>query len=560
MMKKTFKRLLGLTISATMIISMAGCGNETPTKNTETQVVSKETETTAAKETETQVVEKEELTYPLESDETITMWTRRLPLNSDYSDYTESPFHTGLAEKIGVDIEFSFVQPGQNANEAYNLLMTEDVLPDVINNSMNNTMLTELYNDGVIYDLTPYLEEYAPDYWEYLTAPGNEENFRCAATSEGKILAFWGLREPGSAFGITYTGPVIRQDWLDECGLQAPVTLEDWETVLTAFKEKYNATLGFNATYLKYPLFASGAGAYGTGSVSANTMFYVDDAGKVQLSCMQPEWEEYMKVMNRWYEAELIDNDSVTMDDASVRTKAANNQIGASFTAASQLSNFIADVEVNGSDAEWVGVGYSRTASGEATSMIQYGAPVIINASFITTDCPEDKLITVIKALNYCYTEEGIMYLNFGKEGESYTLDSAGNPQWTDLVLNDPQGKSACMTKYTGATSGGIGVQLDAFLKLKSSEEANEAVLAWIENTDAAKHFLPGVELTEDENLAITDKFVAIQTYLNEMTQKFLLGTESLDKIDDFYAQLEKMGAKECLEVYQAAYDRYIAK
>ena len=559
MMKKTFKQLLGLTLSTAMVISMAGCGNEAVT-NTETQVVSKETETTQAKESETQVTEKEEITYPLDSDETITMWTRRLSLNSDYSDYTESPFHTGLAKNMGVDIEFQFVQPGQNANEAYNLLLTEDVLPDVINNSMNNTKLTELYNDGVIYDLTPYLEEYAPDYWEYLTAPGNEANYRGAATADGKILAFWSLREPGSDFSITYMGPVIRQDWLDECGLKAPVTLEDWETVLTAFKEKYNATLGFNATYLKYPLFASGAGAYGTGGQANSTMLYVDDAGKVQLSCMQPEWVEYMKVMRDWYKKGLIDNDSVTMDDAAVRTKAANNQIGASFTAMSQLSNFITDVKANSSDAKWVGVGYPRTAAGEATSMIQYGAAVVNNATFITTDCPEDKLITVIKALNYCYTEEGIMYLNFGTENETYTLDSAGNPQWTDLVLNDPQGTSACISKYTGVHSSGIGVQLDAFLKLKNVEEATSAVLAWIDNTDAAKHYLPGVELTDDENLAITDKFVAIQTYLNEMTQKFLLGTESLDKIDDFYAQLEKMGTKECLEVYQAAYDRYIAK
>ena len=559
MMKKTFKQLLGLTLSTAMVIGMAGCGNE-PAKESETQVVSKETETTKTMESETQVAEKEEITYPLDSDETITMWTQRLTLNDDYSDYKESPFHTGLAKNIGVDIEFSFVQKGQPSAEAYNLLMTEDVLPDVINYATNNTALTELYNDGIIYDLTPYLEEYAPDYWAYITVPGNEAMYRKIVTSDGRILAFWGLREAGSDFGITYLGPVIRKDWLDECGLQAPVTLEDWENVLTTFKEKYNAALGFASTYLTYTLFASGTGAYGTGGLGAAQLLYVDDNAKVQFACMQPEWVEYMEVMNRWYEAGLIDNDSVTMDAASVRTKVANNQIGASWAPLSQLSNFAVDAEVNGNGAEWVGVSYPRTAAGEATNMIQYGSAVLSGAAFITTSCPEEKLITVIKALNYGYTEEGMMYYNFGKEGETYTLDGEGNPQWTDLVLNDPQGVSACMSKYTGAHSAPISAQLDHFVKLKNTEAATEAVYTWTENTDVRKHYYGGGELTEDEKLAYTDKFAAIQTYVNEMTQKFLMGTESLDNIDAFYAQLEQMGAKECLEIQQAAYERELAK
>ena len=319
MMKKTFKQLLGLTLSAAMVIGMAGCGNDTPTNNTETQVVSKETETTQAKESETQVVE-EGITYPLDTDESITFWTHRAVVNDEYADYTESPYHTGLMERTGVNIEFMFPQKGQNQNEAYNLLMTEDVLPDIIQKATNNSVLSELYRDGVIYDLTPYLEEYAPDYWAFLTAPGNEEVYRQATTSDGKILGFWGLRE--TDWSITYMGPMIRQDWLDECGLKAPVTLEDWEGVLTAFKEKYNATFGFQASYLKNVLMASGTGAYGTcGGVSGT--YYVDDNGKVQIICFQPEWKEYMEVLNKWYEAGLIDNDSVTMDTASVRTKAA---------------------------------------------------------------------------------------------------------------------------------------------------------------------------------------------------------------------------------------------
>lgn len=556
MMKKTFKQLLGLTLSVAMVISMAGCGNEA-TKNTETQAVSKETETTQAKETETQVVE-EELTYPLDSDEKITLWTHRLTLNGEYTSYTESPFHTGLAKQTGVDIEFLFPNKGQSYVEGFNLLLTQKVLPDVIFKATNNTELSELCRDGVIYDLTPYLEEYAPDYWAYINAPENEDIYRAVVTEDGKVLAFYGFRE--SDFGITYSGPMIRQDWLDECGLPTPVTLEDWENVLTVFKEKYNATLGIASGSFKGVFFASGTGAMSTGANGYPTTFYRDDNGKLQFAQLQPEWVEYIKILNRWYETGLIDNDSVTMDAAAVRTKAVNNQIGASIGAMSQLTNFTVDAEAAGSDAKWVGVSYPRTAPGEPTSMIQYGTRNIGSGAFVTTSCPEDKLITVLKVLNYGYTEEGMRFYNFGEEGLSYTLNAAGEPEWTDVILNDAQGISNAINKYTGATSAPIGVQLDRFVQLKNNPLATDAVFTWIDNTKVADHYLPNMELTEDEKLAFVDKYNAIQTYIQEMTQKFIMGDESLDNIDAFYKRLDEMELQDCIKIYNAAYERWLAK
>lgn len=32
----------------------------------------------------------------------------------------------------------------------------------------------------------------------------------------------------------------LRQDWLDELGMETPVTIDDWHDVLKAFKDNYN--------------------------------------------------------------------------------------------------------------------------------------------------------------------------------------------------------------------------------------------------------------------------------------------------------------------------------
>ena len=54
--------------------------------------------------------ETEEFTgYPIETDETITMWNPQVAtLHSSYTSYTESPFHMGLEEKTGVKVDWQF--------------------------------------------------------------------------------------------------------------------------------------------------------------------------------------------------------------------------------------------------------------------------------------------------------------------------------------------------------------------------------------------------------------------------------------------------------------------
>lgn len=559
MMKKTLKQLVCLMLTFALVFSLVGCGTDdkettkAPDKETnaptDAPTQSGDQGTTEAPTNAPEVG----ITYPLDTKETITLWTQRMVPYTDYKDATESPYHQGLIKNTGVDIKFSYPMPGENANTAFELLLTEKVLPDVIQKATNNAKLIELYEDEMIYDLTPYLEEYAPDYWAYLQE--NDAARREAMTADGKILGFWGVRD--TDWSINYCGPMIRQDWLDEQKLEAPVTMEDWENVLTVFKEKYNATFAISSKYLKYCLMASGTGAMATGTQEGT--YYVDANGKVQVSCMQPEWKEYMEIMNRWYEKGLLDNDSMSADDKTIRTKAANNQMGASWGPMSQMTNFWTDAETNGNGAKWVGVSYPRTAPGEPTSVIQYGAQNIKSAAFVTKHCSEEKLATVLQFLNYGYTEEGMMYNNFGELGVSYTLDSEGNPQWTDLVLKDEVGISNAVQKYTSAYACPIGIQMAYHVRLKNHEEAVKAVDLWISNTTRQQTYLPTLEYNEEEN-ALTSGITGIADTINEHVQKFIMGTVSLDKYDEFCAELQKLGIDKIVQARQSAWDRYSKK
>lgn len=548
-MKRKVAKMLALTLSLCMVLGAIGCGaKEEPS---ETPV---STDGNGAEETDNVAETPEDITYPLDTDETFTIWSKnQAKPTSNYSDYTESPFHVGLAENTGVDVEWQFPAQGADLGQAYNMLLTEEVLPDMIFTDMTAGAAERLIEDGIIYDLTEYLPIYAPDYWEMIHKPEYADLLQSLTTSTG---AFYGVESfYENDYNSTYVGPVIRQDWLDELGMEAPKTMEEWEEVLVAFKENYGATFGFANGRMNNVGIGSGVGAYGTFSA----LYYVDDNGKVNLGQAQTEWKDYMTWLNKWWDMGLIDKDSVTMDDAAVRTKVLNGEIGVSVTACSQITNWVNDAETEGTGANWVGIEYPRTAEGEPTCMIQtYYGGTKGWCAMITTSCPEEKLITALKWLNYGYTEEGMMYWNYGNEGVSYYLDENGEAQWTELVTEDPDGTGTARQKYNGTSGAGISVQLAHMVEIGFAPAAAEAVYKWIDNTVAGSHCLPRLSMTEEESAKFSDLSSSIFTYISEAGMKFMTGEESLDNFDAYLEELNKMGLEEAVSIQQAAYDRFV--
>jgi len=164
--------------------------------------------------------------------------------------------------------------------------------------------------------------------------------------------------------------------------------------------------------------------------------------------------------------------------------------------------------------------------------------------------------------LNYGYTEEGIMYNNFGEEGKTYTVDAKGEIQWTDLFLNDEQGVNGAAQKYTAASSSPIGVHSTDFVLKKNHETTAAALEIWLDNNDACKYFMPSLSYTTEEQEAKTNISGATATFVKEWSSTILKGEKKLTDEEKAYfkSELEKMGKTELLEIHQAAYDRYLAK
>jgi putative aldouronate transport system substrate-binding protein len=67
----------------------------------------------------------------------------------------------------------------------------------------------------------------------------------------------------------------------------------------------------------------------------------------------------------------------------------------------------------------------------------------------------------------------------------------------------------------------------------------------------------PPVTLTLDEAASFARIMIDINTYVDEMKAKFILGTEPLSSLDKFQETVRSMGIDRSIAIRQAALDRY---
>lgn len=492
--------------------------------------------------------------YPMDAEDvTITWWVGAgYTLHEAYGTAEESPFHSGLAEHTGVNIEWQFPTAGTDATQSRNMIIASGEYPDIMY-TMPGQEMEHYMEEGLIRDLTDYLQEYSPAYYKLLQS--NEAYDKGLKTDSGKYYGYGFFREDGG-WNDTYQGPVIRQDWLDKLNLETPKTASDWDETIKAFKAEYDAV--FSVAWNRFR--SSGiSGAFGTHTVVDYTHF-IDGDGKIQLAQAQPEWKDYMAQLNEWWKAGLLDQDVMTMDDDIARTKALNDVMGISFTSMGQLTNWRSDAEEAGNGADWVGLGFP-TADDGSLAMVFGGYGFRSDVASITTGCTDDKLEIAMRLLDYAYTDEGFLYWNYGTKGVSWDYDADGEPAYSDLLVNDPDGLNDAIAKYSGTVWSASGIQATNLLYLKNSKEAVDANDLWFypnEEATTAGRIPPGITLTTEESDRLSDLEDSIKTYVAEMGAKFITGEESLDNFDKFLDQLENMKLQETLDIRQAAYERYL--
>jgi len=360
-----------------------------------------------------------------------------------------------------------------------------------------------------------------------------------------------------------WAGLAIRRDWLEELNLQVPETIDELHDVLVAFRDSYGATMDlYSDGLLGYDSILS---AYGVTSD-----FYME-GDKVAFGPTTEAYKTYLALMRDWYNEGLINPDFITNIGWYLRADDAlwaNNKIGVGVTVHGFAGRYY-NVTAGMTDDEdfYLEPMVSPVLNKGDKVKVMYQSLIAVQPLYVTTSVTDEEMPYLAQWIDYHYTYDYLVLNAYGVEGESYTIDE--DSEWyyvfTDNIkYPETPGMSSgtALGFYATTYSEGYMDWKSGWQnwELTGNDWSQKSYETWRNQTDEI--MLPAdIAFTAEEAAEYSLLFVDIESYVSEMSVKFILGTADLDaEWDNFVSTIEGMNVARCVELKQASVDRYNAK
>lgn len=498
------------------------------------------------------------ISMPLTEDEvSFTLWHDFVPLLSDYMEGMQDNLSYATMEEIsGVHMEFTNVSK-DSAATAVSLLVASGDYPNIWNGFAGyyGQGIDTAIDAEIIYDLAQY-KDLMPNYFSIVD--GNEQYAKETYTDDGAM----GLAYCLNSKQVIESGLVMRQDWLEELGMEAPVTYEDFEEVLKAMHDAYGGTLWLS--YLGDDITKSFSAGFGITAFNLGSETYFQQVdGQVQFCPLEEGYLEYVTLMNQWYQDGLLYPDFVS--GTSTTTCDPSLMANGTISMVSCPAGFIEQFYAVAGDENFELVASARPVKQEG-DVIHQGSAVAMTstngfsiATSISDDDPNFEIL--LKWLDYWYTQEGSDLANYGVEGVSYNRNEDGTVEFTELMTNNPDGLAfnLCMNRYVLFV--GSFVNDNTRTAVNYNDKQAESVEIWTESAGDGAYVYPmAISMTAEESEEFSSAYSDIATYVESQTLGFITGSVPLSEYDSFCDTIESMGIDDLTEIYQNCLDRYNAR
>jgi len=332
-----------------------------------------------------------------------------------------------IREELGINLEYVIIPPAGDGEAKLNAAAAANDLPDLFQitsatRGKERDNLFNYYELGLVApvdDMFAMMPERTKNHY-------NSQTLLDLVTFNGSV---YGLPEPPII--PKREGFVIRQDWLDALGLEAPTTPEELLAVATAFTIQDPDGNGKNDTY-GYGAFIEGPGVgrrfnpvFGAYGVLDVWNFVDASADKFELNVRDPQYYEAMQVMVALNEAGVIDPDWPTLSKDEFRARWKQGTFGImweDFAALTNKSNY-EPFDTNFPDGYWTPLPALTGPGGESYYGLDEATFNLFAISQRAMD--EGKKEAIARLLEWIATD-GYYLLGFGEKGVNFNLDDAG--------------------------------------------------------------------------------------------------------------------------------------
>ena len=510
-----------------------------------------------------EAMKEEFISYPLEEGGTISMWYYTPP----YVQFVDSNanFNALKAAEEATGVKLDFIEVGSaSASEQFNLMVAGGDMTDLIPViEYYSSGVTKAYEEDVIMDIEPYVEEYMPNFAAVRECLS--EKTQKQLMTDGALLAFYQVNDGSFAAN----GQVTRGDWLDELGISFDstlISLDQFDDMLHQMHDKYNVAHTIYFTDGTLPLNAvfdtSIPTLVGDGFMTSVSSAIFRHGDECVSGWNQDGYRDYLEYVLQLMDDGLIDKDFMGLDgDQGVRNTAYANgdvaiwQMGADKL--EELSWYTEDPNFK------VAAVPNVTADPNAPYVWKQDSSLIQRGGFsLSTSCENPELVCQWE--NYFWTYDGWLLNNYGIEGESLTWEG-----------EEPRFDWETPTTVTGMNAPNADMALELFTMKRFAggyldndrlvptfpESALKAVELWnVEGSDE-RYYPDSIVFTVEENEKIGEYEGDFLTYAPSEILSFLTGNKELndETWDAYVAECENLGINEIVAVYQDAYDQYVA-
>ncbi len=547
------------------IALLMGCGNTNSSETSQSQGAEESTEVSNLTEPGAFPIVKDKVTLKV-------FFTRDTPPAN--WEIESNWFTKYYEEKTNVHIEWEMVTGDvSQRTQKVNLKLASGDYPDVFSMSAISRSQQAMYgSQGVFIPLNDLIEKDTVNIKQMFNeVDGLKET---VTTPDGNI---YGL--PNVVYFVHGTTPSkmwVNNTWLDKLNLDIPSTTEDFYKMLKAFKEqdpngnKKNdevplASQGLDITYLMNSFI------YYDGS------FTVLEGDKINFIADKPGFKEGLKYLRRLVEEGLYAADSITMDRTQRTSLAMKDPaiLGAGTALwPGHFTNVKNPVYEEG-DRFWEYKAIAPLEGPAGLRQAPYVGEIILNGGSefnITKNCKYPEV--AMRWVDWFYSMEGFNTGSYGPLVESEDQLIEGIAGWRRANSDElgADGKTALFFPYGLNNEINVGWQTGQVVPRYQSFKQHtgmtvpakghyEQMLYDVTVNEywpyKAEKSVPPLYMKDESASEFTELKSILDESVTQSIAQFITGVKSLDSDWDKYVDdLNKLGLKRYMEIYQSEYDR----
>lgn len=492
----TLKKMAAILIAGMLSVSVfAACENESGMKNSSD--LTKEGDSSSGEAVTLEMIR----------------WGGGLP--SQDEDIMKAEF----LKRLNINVELVAYNDISDYINVLNTRAATGAFPDLF--WVNQEILRKFSSSGMAMDLTDAYNN------ELVTV----KNWLSDSLNLGMVNGkYYGVPVPIS---FEYSLTFVRQDWLDNLGLTAPKTIDEFYDVAVAFtdndpdgngKQDTFGLTGNNGLRAFSPIFGPYGVALPTNSGALPSIYSKD--GKLVSTVTDPDIKDAILEAKRFVDAGVIDPELFgNKGSQAVTDKAFQGSVGITRIEWSLFAKeeHIAQAKAVNPNANWIPIEVPKNGSGkELDGDWQIGTTVHMFAIPATLSSSPEKQEALFRLLNYISTPDGNNFVAYGPEGEYHNVQENGEVELINLEKWNETGLQSYIYNYQFT---GRGIE-SVYLGVRFPNEKD--VISFAAEQPRIRCLNGFVDFPE--NFTAADA----ATYAEEELIKFIYGRRPIEEYDDF--------------------------